>query len=253
MTRDQLKWIAMGSMIVDHTACAFVAPESTAYIIMRLIIGRIAFPIFCVLFVEGFFLTKRPWRHVVDFFIFGLLSEPGYDIVVNGKISLFNSQNVMFTWLIGFLCMIGFQYVNNLCVAWMALQQYKNDTIKTGPVIWVELLSQIGIMVLGLVVAILLDVDYSFIGVLCIILLYVGMKDSMSWKPYQMGFLVGITETAAYLTPGSLLAVPMLYLYKRNILRKQMSARKRFFMKYLFYTAYPIHLSILAGLKLLLV
>ena len=49
-----LKIIAIISMLIDHIGAVFLGSYYTPYYICRLI-GRIAFPIFCFLLVEGFF------------------------------------------------------------------------------------------------------------------------------------------------------------------------------------------------------
>ena len=68
MNRNQLKLIALISMIIDHIASVFVTNQ-TLYFIMRMIIGRIAFPIFCILIVDSFIYTKKPLVHIRDLFI----------------------------------------------------------------------------------------------------------------------------------------------------------------------------------------
>ena len=54
-------------MICDHIGAIFVDPSTNLYFILRFVLGRSSYPLFCVLFIEGFFYTKRPWRHVLDF------------------------------------------------------------------------------------------------------------------------------------------------------------------------------------------
>ena len=78
-----LKWIAVVSMVIDHFACS-VYPclngyDIGVYHILRGI-GRIAFPIYCYLLVEGFFLTKNVWRYLRDLMVFGTDSEIPYNM-----------------------------------------------------------------------------------------------------------------------------------------------------------------------------
>ena len=49
-----LKIIAMITMIIDHVGFLFFQDNHQTYIILRSI-GRISFPIFCFVLVEGFF------------------------------------------------------------------------------------------------------------------------------------------------------------------------------------------------------
>ena len=52
-----LKIIAMITMIIDHVGFLFFQDNHQTYIILRSI-GRISFPIFCFVLVEGFFHTS---------------------------------------------------------------------------------------------------------------------------------------------------------------------------------------------------
>ncbi|MEK5209383.1 TraX family protein [Psychrobacillus sp. FSL H8-0510] len=73
-----LKWIAMITMVIDHVGIFFF-PEETW---MR-VIGRIAFPLFMILFVEGAVRTRNPKSHAVRIWLFALLSQVPYTLLFN--------------------------------------------------------------------------------------------------------------------------------------------------------------------------
>lgn len=92
----QLKWIAIITMLIDHTG-AVLFPYEPGF----RIIGRIAFPIFCFLIVEGFSHTKDVKRYMLRLFLFALLSEVPYDLAFHGRAWYPERQNVFFTLFLG--------------------------------------------------------------------------------------------------------------------------------------------------------
>ena len=78
-----LKLIAIISMFIDHTACHLIdqklvllrlwGHELTLYRLMR-DLGRLAFPIFCFLLIEGFLHTR--FRLCACLFFGGIFSQP---------------------------------------------------------------------------------------------------------------------------------------------------------------------------------
>ena len=107
-----LKLIAMLTMAIDHFASAIVryadVPLFTAlghtidlYPTLR-IIGRLSFPIYAFLLVEGFLHTSNTKKYARDLLIFALISELPWNLEHTGTL-LFSSQNVMFTLLLGLL------------------------------------------------------------------------------------------------------------------------------------------------------
>ena len=91
-----LKMIAITTMLIDHVG-AVLLPQ---YPILR-IIGRIAFPIFCFLLVEGFMHTHDVIRYMTRIGLFALISEIPFDLLFYGRILDGTHQNVFFTLFIG--------------------------------------------------------------------------------------------------------------------------------------------------------
>lgn len=132
-----LKMIAIVTMLIDHIGAAVLArllmvnglgelDQTNAdaimqwlsangalywtYTIMRMI-GRVAFPIFCFLLVEGFLHTHDVKKYAMRLGLFALLSEIPFDLAFSSKILEFNYQNVFFTLFIGLLMMIAYRAV----------------------------------------------------------------------------------------------------------------------------------------------
>lgn len=111
--QEGLKLIACITMLLDHIGAVIVMEcfeKATGankgmlldlYEILRLI-GRLAFPIYCFLLVEGSAHTRGPKRYGLRLLIAALLSEIPYDLALYGEIS-WQNQSVMVTLLLGFL------------------------------------------------------------------------------------------------------------------------------------------------------
>ena len=133
ITGSTLKIIAIIAMLLDHTAATiinrvfilkgldridpnnlqvlekFFSENSTlmlSYVFMRLV-GRLAFPIFCFLLIEGFIYTSNRWKYAARLAVFALISEIPFDLAFNDLFYM-GYQNVFFTLLIGLLVMQGF-------------------------------------------------------------------------------------------------------------------------------------------------
>ena len=111
ISQEALKLIACITMFIDHFGYAIVprlaiANMDTIYYICRSI-GRLSFPIFCFLLVEGMRHTRNPGKYLLRLGCGILLAELPYDLLSYGEVN-WASQSVMVTLTLGagmLLCM----------------------------------------------------------------------------------------------------------------------------------------------------
>ena len=175
LTGSTLKIIAMVTMLIDHIGASIlergVMPKVADGSVMdagveamkvynrwKVVdmacrgIGRIAFPIFCFLLVEGFLHTGNWKKYFSRLFLFSLISEVPFDLAVFKSWYDFSSQNVFFTLFLGLLALAG---------------------IRWGTGLWKQALALI--MCVG--AAQLINCDYGAFGVFFIVLLYMTRYD----------------------------------------------------------------------------
>lgn len=128
-----IKIIAVAAMLIDHAAATVLARYLvagingaavlgnargwvednallyTVYSVMRAV-GRLGFPIFCFLLVEGYQRTRNVKKYALRLGLFALISEIPFDLAICGTPIHFGYQNVYFTLLLGLLalCAYGF-------------------------------------------------------------------------------------------------------------------------------------------------
>ena len=94
VTSAGLHILAMVLMLGDHAA--YLLPSGWDWLHLT---GRLAFPIFAFLLVEGYCHTRDYRRYCLRMFLFALLAELPYDLLTHGGVYLFG-QNVLWTFLI---------------------------------------------------------------------------------------------------------------------------------------------------------
>lgn len=222
ITGSTLKCIAMIAMLLDHIGASLLAPQLAAnpninilYYVLRLC-GRIAFPIFCFLLVEGFFHTKNFPRYCLRLAAFAILSEIPFDLAFHQTLFYPEAQNVFFTLFIGLLTIYGIQYVK-IKFAYHNLAYQISSSI---------------ILLFGLVLAWLLKTDYSYTGILVITALFICYPNRLLASCISCFFLclMGTVEIT------SLLSVPLI---------KSYNGKRGLSLKYVFYLFYPAHLLLL--------
>lgn len=205
-----LKIMALVSMIIDHYGAIFHEGVD----IYR-IIGRLAFPIYCFLLVEGYMHTKNIKKYGIRLFIFALVSEIPFDLAFYGKIE-FGHQNIFFTLLIGLITIYFLDKKEG---------RFKNNKSL--------------VLSASILAATLLYVDYSFIGIIYILAFYYYKELPKSKRLQKVGLvLLASNLLAGIMQQYSLLALPIIYLYNGEL------GPKNKVLQMLFYIAYPLHLAI---------
>lgn len=120
LSGTQLKYIACLSMLIDHFAASVlmegliqsgrVDPAVWVPVMwgMRMI-GRLAFPIYCFLLVEGFQHTHDRRKYAKRLLIFALVSELPFDWTFFHGI-YWGHQNVYFTLFLGLMAMMSMEH-----------------------------------------------------------------------------------------------------------------------------------------------
>ena len=217
---SSLKILALITMMIDHAGAVIVLrflsmPEFDydfwygLYQPMRMI-GRIAFPIYCFLLVEGFLRTGNRKKYLGRMFLFALLSEIPFNLAITGQIFHSGYQNVFFELTLAILMML------LLSTAEKAIHNTVMGKITSIFVIG-------SCMVLGEI----LNFDYGYYGILSIAALYIFRYDRR--KQMLIGAVSFLWEW-----PAMFAFLPMTF-YNGKRGRQ---------MKYLFYTAYPLHLLV---------
>ena len=225
-----IKVIALVSMLCDHAAYillpAFLrgnpnhAELWALYEPMRCI-GRLAFPLFCFLLVEGFSHTRHRGKYALRLGAFALISEIPFDLAFNGCLLTVKSNNVMITLLIGFLALWAMEAAKH------ALTDRR------------ELFDLMAVLVTAAAMALaaLADSDYGASGVLAIVTLY------LLWKKPAWAMLCGVLVLAAMnASQLQLFALPAV------LVVAMYNGQKGRGMKYFFYGAYPGHLLLYTAL-----
>lgn len=235
LTGTALKLIAVVTMFLDHIGAAVLestaiwlilddtaAPGAidylfnspaldavrTADLILRSI-GRISFPIFCFLLVEGFLHTGNLQKYFRRLAVFALLSEIPFDLAFSEYWYDPYAQNIFFTLLLGLLAMT-------------CLRRFGDRSLP-------GILLALGCVLLGEV----LRVDYGGFGVALILIFYLLRERK-------------VLRTAAgalslcWENPAPLAMVP-LWFYNGE--------RGRSLPKYFFYAFYPVHLLFLCAVR----
>jgi len=224
LSGSALKILAVFCMLTDHVACYLLADQAilndplfrvgeTSVTILYLLrtVGRLAFPLYCFLLTEGFVYTSNRKKYGISLAVFALLSELPWNFVHSG-VWLYETQNVFFTLLLGYLA---------LCLIEVPKKQ----------IVW-EVLG----FLLIFSVSYVLEADYGYLGVAVIIAMYLLRKHAL-----PRAAVCTCLRPATW--RAGLAFIPIaFYNGERGCIRGKVG-------KYFFYAFYPLHLLMLGIIK----
>ncbi|MBR5992534.1 MAG: hypothetical protein IK018_01890 [Lachnospiraceae bacterium] len=135
LTSFAIKVIAIVTMFIDHCGAVFVERElalikatvpnyegDPTYVALNITdgimrsIGRIAFPLFIFLLIQGFMHTRNRLKYAIRLGLFALISEVPFDMAFRNTYFTMSYQNVFFTLFLGFLfmCVADFIYKKHI-------------------------------------------------------------------------------------------------------------------------------------------
>ena len=205
-------------------------------------IGRLAFPIFAFMIVEGYFRTKNLKKYVCRLLIFAVISEIPFNLAMGSRVFYPIHQNVLWSFLIS----IGL-------IHW-------NEKVKEKQ-IWKRILVGIASVCIGYLGGIITFVDFYNAGILMVLVFYyfrnkkwwcyLGQLICLWYINFEMlgGFsyeVVIFGEIHFIARQGiALLSLIPIWLYKG----KQGYHSK--ILQYTYYAFYPLHLLVLGIIKFL--
>lgn len=231
-----LKIIALVFMFIDH-AGKMLFPGVTE---MRML-GRIAFPVYVWCMIVGFHYTRSVPKYLLRILIVGVISQPLYMLSLNHT---WTQPNVFLTLFLG------------LCALWGIREK--------------KYLSHLWAPAAALVLAIVLNADYGWKGVLLFILLY-AVRDSrpgiaavmvsfflfwgssFSVTKSLLGISIDLNSLPVWISQllspflrletYALLGLPLILVRFRKDLKLP---------RWLGYALYPVHLALLYALELII-
>ncbi len=228
-----LKLFAMITMLIDHFGAAFllfymnIGDNRLKYYELYNIarrIGRISFPIFIFLLVEGLYHTRNIWKYLLRLSLFCIISEIPFDLAFRRQFFDWQHQNVFFTLLIGLaaIALIRSNYEHSGQTA----------SSKKGLSIYCHYLINGIVIAAAMLLADFLKTDYGWAGVLAILVAYwLRASDLQMWGVCVVLFLFS-SDLELY----ALFCIPLISHY---------NGKKGHLPKWMPYLFYPVHLLIL--------
>lgn len=238
ISSSTLHLIAIISMILDHSG--FILWPYCNWLRW---IGRLAFPIFAFMIVEGHKRTSSNKKYCLRLFIMALISEVPFNLMCCGNLWCRPYQNVMWTLLIGLMAL-------NLC-------DFIDKKRGKGPF---DVLNwTVGIFAYCIAEAI--STDYGGAGVLIILLFALFDKTSMVGKTGQ---LIGLSLISWYILGGfrynfiisdAIIEIPMQILCVLSLIPIWIYNGEKGYnavwFRWFIYLVYPVHILLLVWIRLL--
>jgi len=231
LSGSALKVLALASMTCDHAAKAFVQPwpwlrdvlfrafgHDVSWFGLMTGFGRMAFPLFAFLAVEGFIHTRSRMRYMLAMLAAAAVSEPCFDFAFSGMAVCPDMQNVLFTLVAGLAAILAISFARGLS------PEDRHHGIKAAGA-----MAAVALCLFG---AWRLHFDYGARGVAFMLLLYMARGNTPERAVVGSCVLPDTWKAGLAFIPIAM------YDGKRGFIKSP-------FLKYAFYAYYPVHLFVL--------
>ncbi len=231
-----IKIIAIVLMLIDHVGYKLMGNMP----ILRLV-GRMSFPLFAFLLVNGYRHTTDKKRYLIRMFTMALISEVFYDLAFHGQILEIYGQNVFFTLSVGLLSFIVTDKFKEMIT-------HKLDGVILKLAIAI---GEVGILGCFMIVNRLLRADYSWYGIMVIYFLYLTYGAKLKNKfmmvlAIAFANFINIILTNGVFQAFSILSIMFIMFFKE----KKVSVSKT--VKIGCYLFYPAHLFVIFLINMLI-
>ena len=227
---NHLKLIAITAMTIDHlTWLMYPGFQTSWYVLLLHIIGRLTAPIMWFFIVEGYNHTHNLKKYLTRLFIFAIVSHFAYCLAFGISFipnSIFNATSVLWSlfWALVLLIILDNEKINKY----------------------------LKILLFILIFLITFPSDWSCIAVFAIVFMN-KYKDNFKKRMfylmlatfmYAIVYFIFIDKVYAIVQLFTCLSIPVLYLYNGE--------RGKMNLKYLFYIYYPLHLFIVGIIRIII-
>lgn len=227
LSNFDLKLIAIITMTIDHIGVVF----GTVFSNFLRAVGRLSFPIFAFLLIEGYVHTKSFGKYFLRLLILAIISEVIYDYVFFDSFIYMGANNIFFTLALGLLTLFLLDKSKGM------IKRYFKDSIDL--VIILPITYLLIIVIMGLIGE-FLNFSYGMLGILIISFFYL-FKENFPLTILSVGLSTLILgETMQYF---SLFSLILIYFYNKKLGKK---------CKMFFYLYYPLHILVLELIKMFL-
>jgi len=225
MSSFVLRCLALLAMVLDHAGLALFPDIGTFRCV-----GRLSFPLYCFLLTQGYLHTKSRFAYGRRLLILALVSEIPFDLLIFARPVCDAEQNALFSLLLGLMAL------------------YAAETLKDRPVqAWLAVMAVC-------VCAMAASVSYGWLGPALCMAVWFGRNNRFRMLLFTAGALLvyslslalsGVAKSWVLVSLCAPLALIPMLLYS-----KKPGPRSRV-LSFLFYAAYPLHLTALVIIRAL--
>lgn len=232
LNRDVIKYIAMFTMLLNHTGHVFLTRGTILYEILE-DIGFFTAPVMCFFMVEGYAYTRSKARYGLRLFLFAVLSQIPFTLAFGQR-----GLNMIYTLFCCFLILVVMERVSSPvlqggCVMFLILATVNGDWPIVAPLLTFLLCRNggdrrkqaVSFGVAYLLFAVLNTQNYMF-------------GEQGDWTAYAV-------THAALSGVGILVAAVVVLVFYNG----ERAKKGRHFSKWFFYLFYPVHLLVLYWIK----